>query len=112
MYEASLAAGLPAGRTLRISVVGQCIEQEETPATDSIPAQTVKICSEWAYEPFQTGGWVAGAWDQETLSRDFTITGPSSGDLHLFLNGKGEIMIHLYENNSVLPTKKKIIVMK
>ncbi len=107
-YEASFCAGLQAGRTLRVSVVPQCYE-EIIPATDTTAVQTIKQCTDWAFEVPQTEIWIAGQWEEATRSRDFTINGPAQGDLHLYMHGKGKILIDIYENNSITPTRRKTI---
>ncbi len=107
-YEASLAAELPAGRSLRVLVAARCSEIV-IPASDTTAAKTITQCADWSFAAIQTGGWTPGTWNAETRSRDFTITGPATGDLHIYLNGKGAILINIYENNSAIPTRQKTI---
>ncbi len=107
-YEASLAAELSVGRSLRVSVAALCSEQV-VPATDTTAAKTITVCTNWVFEAIQTGGWTPGVWNEAARSRDFSINGPATGDLHIYMNGKGDILINIYENNSATPTRQKII---
>jgi len=110
-YNCSFATELEAGTRLSVRLFGQCFT-EEISNDSTTYTYVIERCNEWGYIDSSVSSWTFAKYNATDRTQDVTIAGKASGDAHIQLSGTGEILLEIYENVAIVPTRRKTIIIE